>query len=101
MEHGAEGADVVRWWMVMSLVGRPFLEKGNNGELETEFRPLGVDGKVISEGVFDALVENIGEAYFGLGNVDINALRTAQDTLAVEHIMELGLTTEATCIKEL
>ena len=31
MEHGIEGADVVRWLAVMALVGRPFLKEANGG----------------------------------------------------------------------
>ncbi|CAM9202573.1 unnamed protein product [Ectocarpus sp. 13 AM-2016] len=42
MEHGIEGAGVVRWLAVMALVGRPFLKKANKGELDTRFGPLGI-----------------------------------------------------------
>lgn len=101
MEHGIEGAEVVRWLAVMALVGRPFLKKANGGELDTRFGPLGIDGKALSQGVFGTILEETGLAFFGLDNVDVNALRTAQDTLAVEHVIELGFTLDAMCLDEL
>ena len=101
MEHGIEGADVVRWLAVMALVGRPFLKKANGGELDTRFGPLGIDGKALSQGVFGTVLEETGLAFFGLDNVDVNALRTVQDTLAVEHVIELGFTLDAMCLDEL
>ena len=101
MEHGIEGAEVVQWLAVMALVGRPFLKKANKGELDTRFGPLGIDGKALSQGVFGIIFESIGLAFFGLENADVNALRTTQDTLAVEHVIELGLTLDAMCLDEL
>ncbi|CAM9900453.1 unnamed protein product, partial [Ectocarpus sp. 4 AP-2014] len=101
MEHGIEGAEVVRWLAVMALVGRPFLKKANGGEPDTRFGPLGIDGKALSQGVFGTILEETGLAFFGLDNVDVNALWTAQDTLAVEHIIELRFTLDAVCLDEL
>ena len=85
----------------MALVGRPFLKKANKGELDTRFGPLGIDGKALSQGVFGIIFESIGLAFFGLENADVNALRTTQDTLAVEHVIELGFTLDAMCLDEL
>lgn len=101
MEHGVNGHEVVRWWAVMALVGRPFLRRANGGQLDTLWGPLGMDGKAISQGVFGTILEGIGSSFFGLENVDVNAFRTAQDTLAVEHLIEEGFTTDANCIGEL
>ena len=102
-DSGIEGADVVRWLAVMALVGRPFLKKANGGELDTRFGPLGIDGKALSQGVLGKIFifESIGLAFFGLENADVNALRTTQDTLAIEHVIELGLTLDAMCLDEL
>ena len=61
---------------VMALVGRPF-PKADGGELGTSFGPLGIDGMALSQGVFGTILEDIGWAYFGLDNVDVNGLRTA------------------------
>ncbi|CAB1105429.1 unnamed protein product [Ectocarpus sp. CCAP 1310/34] len=101
MEHGVEGAELVRWLAVMALVGRPFLKKANGGELDTRFGPLGIDGKALSQGVFGTILEETGLAFFGLDNVDVNALRTAQVTLAVEYVIKLGFTLDAMCLDEL
>lgn len=100
-EHGIEGADVVRWLAVMALVGRPFLKEANDGELDVMFGPLGMDGQVLSSGVFGTVLKHIGVAFFGLGSVDVNAFRTVQDTLAVEHIMELGWKLDSIYLDEL
>lgn len=100
-EHGIEGEDVVRWMAVMTLVGRPFLKEANGGELDIMFGPLGMDGQALSSGVFGTILQHIGVTFFGLANLDVNAFRTVQDTLAVEHLIELGLDLDAICIKEL
>lgn len=94
-EHGLEGEGVVRRLAVMALVGRPFLKKANDGELDVMFGPLGMNGQVLSSDVFGTVLRDVGAAFFGLGNVDVNAFRTAQDTLAVEHTIELGLGLDA------
>ncbi|CAM9491192.1 unnamed protein product [Ectocarpus sp. 12 AP-2014] len=101
MEHGVEGPEVVRWWVMMSLVGRPFLKKHNDGWVDPRFGPMGTNGKVLSEKVFRTIFTQMGRLFFATGNVDVNALRTVQDTLAVEHIIELGMTTDAICITDL
>lgn len=101
MEHCVEGSEVVRWWVVMSLVGRPFLKKHNDGWVDPRFGPMGTNGKVLSEKVFRTIFAQMGRLFFATGNADVNALRTVQDTLAVEHIIELGMTTDAICITEL
>ena len=85
---------------VMALVGRPFL-KADGGELGPTFGPLGIDGMALSQGVFGTILEGIGWACFGLDSVDVNGLRTAQDTLAVEHVIELGLEKTALCLRQL
>ncbi len=79
MKHEREGAGVVEWWVVMTLVGRPFLK--NHKEGFEIFGPLGTDGEVLSERmhVFGVVVESIGKAFFATGNEDVNALRTAQE----------------------
>lgn len=100
-EHGLEGEDVVRWVAVMALIGRSFLKKANNGELDIMFGPLGMDGKALSRNVFGTVLKHVGAAFFGLVNVDVNAFRTVQDTLAVEHVIELGMGLDALCLKEL
>lgn len=100
-EHGIEGADVVRWLAVMALVGRPFLKEANDGELDVMLGPLEMNGQALSSGVFGTVLRHVGVAFFALGSLDVNAFRTAQDTLAVEHIMELGLGPNAICIIEL
>ena len=81
MEHGVNGHEVVRWWAVMALVGRPFLRRANGGQLDTLWGPLGMDGKAVSQGVFGTILEGIGSSFFGLENVDdVNAFRTARRT---------------------
>lgn len=101
MEHEVEGAEVVQWWVVMALVGRPFLKKHNNGQLDTAFGPLGTDGKALSEDVFGTVLDIVGRAFFATGNADVNALRTVQDTLAAEHMIELGIPKNSVIKREL
>lgn len=101
MEYGVEGAGVVRWWVVMSLVGRPFLKEHSGGQLDPLLGPLGADGLMLSEDVFGRMVKMTGRAYFWTANPDVNALRTVQGTLAAEHIMELGHTPDESSMREL
>lgn len=91
MYHELEGAEVVDWWVVMALVGRPFLKKHNEGFLDKSFGPLGTDGEVLTEYVFGVVLESIGKAFFSTGNADVNALRSVQESLAAEHMVELGI----------
>ncbi|CAN0254918.1 unnamed protein product [Ectocarpus sp. 6 AP-2014] len=91
MYHELEGAEVVDWWVVMALVGRPFLKKHNQGFLDKSFGPLGTDGEVLTEYVFGVVLESIGKAFFSTGNADVNALRSVQESLAAEHMVELGI----------
>lgn len=37
------------------------------------------------------VVDSIGGAFFATGNADVNTLRTVQDALAAELIIELGI----------
>ncbi|CAB1099668.1 unnamed protein product [Ectocarpus sp. CCAP 1310/34] len=67
MEHGIEGAQVVRCQGVL----------------------------------FDTTREETRLAFFGLHNVDANAHRTAQDMLAIAHVIELRFTLDAMCLYEL
>lgn len=85
----------------MTLVGRPFLKNANDVELDVMFGPLGMNGQVISGCVFGEVLRRFGAPFFGMGNLDVNAFRTAQDTLAVEHIIEMGLGLDTMCIIEL
>ncbi|CAB1121309.1 unnamed protein product [Ectocarpus sp. CCAP 1310/34] len=102
MEHEVEGEDVVRWMAVMALVGRRFLEKANGGEeLSKYFTALGVGGQALSQGVFGTILTGVGGAFFGLENLDLNGFRTAQDTLAVEMILELGWSLDDQALKNL
>lgn len=57
----------------------------------TRFGSLGTDGEVLSAGVFGVVVDSIGKSFFATGNADTNALRTVQESLAAEHMMELGI----------
>lgn len=100
-QYGVEGAEVVRWWVVMSLVGRPFLKKHNGGEVDSIFGPLAQDGKALSNKEFGEAFLLIGKSFFGVPWADVAALRTVQNTLAAEHLVELGLTPNAVCAREL
>ncbi|CAN0597129.1 unnamed protein product [Laminaria digitata] len=90
--------------MVMSLVGRPFLRKHNSGKVDKHFGPLGTDGKRLSQDVFSGkhgILKDVGRAFFRTENMSLNALRTVQDTLAAEHLVEEGYDYTAQCISEL
>ncbi|CAM9899966.1 unnamed protein product [Ectocarpus sp. 12 AP-2014] len=101
MEHEIEGAEVVEWWTVMALFGRRFLKKRNGGQLDNVFGPLGSNGIALSQGVFGSVLHEIGITFFSTGNADVNALRTVQDTLAAEHMAELGIPKDSVIKKEL
>lgn len=89
-EHEIEGPDVVRWIVAMSLVGREFLRRHNGGKVSEYFGPLGPDGKRLSAKVFGDILKVVGQTYFRTGNMTLNAIRTCQDTLAAQHLLELG-----------
>lgn len=59
--------------------------------MDKSFGPLGTDGEVLTEYVFSVVLESIGKAFFSTGNADVNALRTVQESLAAEHMVELGI----------
>lgn len=101
MYHELEGAEVVDWWVVMALVGRPFLKKHNEVFLDKSFGPLGTDGEVLTDYVFGVVLESIGKAFFSTGNADVNALRTVQESLAAEHMVELGIPKDSVLKPEL
>ena len=97
IQHGVYGHEVVRW-AVVALVGNG---RANGGQLDMLWGPLGMNGKAISQGVFGTILERIGSSFFGLENVDVNASRTAQDTLAVELLIGEGFTKDTICVDEL
>ena len=101
MEHEILGDRVVEWWVVMSLLGRPFLAKHNDGVLDQCFGPLGTDGEVLTEYVFGEVLDSMGKAFFSTWNVDVNALRTVQESLAAEHMIELGIPKDSVIKDEL
>ena len=99
-EHEIFGPDVIRWCMVMNLVGREFLRK-KNGSVDIEFGPLAPDGQRLSDDVFKKVVAAVGRTYFGVDNADVYSMRTVQDTLANEDLVEVGLDHTAHCAQDL
>ncbi|CAN0442364.1 unnamed protein product, partial [Pylaiella littoralis] len=87
--HDIEGHDVVRWCMVMALVGREMFSKHNGGEVNEMFGPLQTTGQQISPTTFGKVFKELGQSFFGMGNMSVNAMRTVQDTIAVEHGLQL------------
>lgn len=99
-EHEIHGADVVRWCMVMNLVGREVLRK-ENGSVNYDFGPLGPDGKKLSNNVYGLIFKECMRAYFGVDNADVYALRTAQDSLAAHDLLAVGESTDHPALLEL
>ncbi|CAN0564103.1 unnamed protein product [Ectocarpus sp. 12 AP-2014] len=99
-QHEIHGAGVVQWCQMMSLVVRPFLEK-QHGAVAKEFRPLGPDGKELSDYIFKVAVRDVGRAYFEVDNLDIYSLRTSQTTMAYRFLKDVGLDTTHGSIQEL
>ncbi|CAM9194572.1 unnamed protein product, partial [Ectocarpus sp. 13 AM-2016] len=88
--HDIEGHGIVRWCMVLALVGREMLSRHNGGEVSRMFGPLQTNGKQMSPvDVFGKVFEELDRSFFGVGNMSINAMRTTQDTVAVEHGLEM------------
>ena len=98
--HEIWGPDVIRWCMVMNLIGRAFLRK-KNGSVDPEFGPLAPDGQKLSDDVFKKVVASVGRTYFGIDNADVYSMRTVQDTLAEEDLVEVGLDHTAHCAQDL
>lgn len=88
--HDIEGHEVVSWCMVMALVGREMLGKHNDRRVNGMFGPLQIAGEQMSPDVFGKVFKEIGRSFFGMGNMSINAMRATQDTIAVEHGIEMG-----------
>ena len=99
--HDIEGHDVVRWCMVMALVGRQMLAKKNGGKVNEMFGPLQPNGFQMSDHIFGVAFKEIGRSLFGMGNMTINTMRTVQDTIAVEFGLEFGLQKEHEAFREL
>lgn len=99
-EHEIWGPDVIRWCMVMNLVGREFLRK-KIGSVDPEFGPLAPDGQRLSDDVFKKVVAAVGRTYFGVDNADVYSMRTVQDTIATEDLVEVGLDHTAHCAQDL
>lgn len=99
-EHEIWGPDVIRWCMVMNLVGRAFLRK-KNGSVDPNFGPLAPDGKKLSDDVFKKVVQSVCRTYFGVANADVYSMRTVQDTMASEDLVEVGLDHTAHCAQDL
>ncbi|CAN0511557.1 unnamed protein product [Ectocarpus sp. 12 AP-2014] len=81
--HDIEGRGVVRWCMVMALVGREMLRKHSGGRVNGMFGSLQTTGEQMSPGVFGKVFREPGRSFFGMGNMGVNAMRTVQDTIAV------------------
>lgn len=99
-EHEIFGPDVIRWCMVMNLVGRALLRKFN-GSVDPEFGPLAPDGQKLSDDVFKKVVAAVGRTYFGVANADVYSMRTVQDTMTSEDLVEVGLDHTAHCAQDL
>lgn len=99
-EHEIWGSDVIRWCMVMNLVGRAFLRK-KNGRVDPEFGPLAPDGQRLSDDVFKKVVASVGRTYFGIDNADVYSMRTVQDTMAAQDLVAVGLDHTAHCAQDL
>ena len=99
-EHEIHGPDVVRWCMVMNVVGREFLRQ-DNGSVDDDFGPLGPDGKKLSTTVFGTIFQECMLAYFGVANADVYALRSSQDSLAIEDLLAAGETTDHSALGDL
>ena len=99
--HDIEGHDVVRWCMVMALVGREVLGRHNGGRVNEMFGPLQTTGQQISPETFGKVFKELGRSFFGMGNMAVNAMRTVQDTIAVEHGLQMGLEEDNLAFKEL
>ncbi|CBJ33597.1 conserved unknown protein [Ectocarpus siliculosus] len=99
-EHEIHGADVVRWVMVMSLVGRAFLREDNNGVVDESFGPLNSNGTQITADTFGKIFK-VMRAYFGVDNADVYSLRTAHDSQAVKDLLAVGGNTDHPAMAEL
>ncbi|CAN0039066.1 unnamed protein product, partial [Ectocarpus sp. 12 AP-2014] len=100
-EHEIHGADVVRWVMVMNLVGRAFLRKHNKGKVHASFGPLNSNGTQISPDTFGKLFKDVMRAYFGVNNADVYSLRTSQDSQAVKDLLKAGANMDHPALLEL
>lgn len=90
-EHEILGDGIVRWGMVLALVGREMLKRHNDGFVSSLFGPLQTTGKQLSRDVFGHVFKGCGRAFFGEANMSVSSMRSVQDTLAVEYGRELGL----------
>lgn len=81
--------------------GWPSVLKQFNESVDDLFGPLGPDGQKLSDDVFKLVVVSVGRTYFGIANADVYLMRTVQDTLAFEDLVEIGLDTSAHCAKAL
>ena len=79
---------------MMTLVGRKMLKQHSCGKVSVIFGPLQSNGKQISRPVFGDVFRKARRLVFGVRNISVDAMRTAQDTLVVEHGQELGLPKE-------
>ncbi|CAN0489356.1 unnamed protein product, partial [Ectocarpus sp. 8 AP-2014] len=100
-EHEIHGPDVVRWVMVMVLVGRAFLRKYNGGVVDENFGPLNPNGTHMTPDTFGKVFKEVMRAYFGVDNADIYALRTTQDSQACRDLQAAGANTDHPALLEL
>lgn len=93
-EHDIHGQELIKWCMVMALVGREMLKTNNGGKVSRYFGPLQTNGKQLSRSVFGDVFRECARSFFGEANMSIASMRSVQDTLAVEYGREMGLPKE-------
>lgn len=87
--------------MVIAPMGRPFLRKHNGEKVDRQFGPLGTGGERLSKFVCNGTFKDVGNAFFRTENMTLNALRDVQNTVAAEHLIEIGYNHTCVATKEL